>query len=78
MANAFDTLRSLGIMQGTEETEQFCRTFDRFFDMLNTRIIHQEIRSKKPDLAAYEKADDSRFEVYCISAYNIQLHFTVA
>lgn len=63
MANAFETLRSLGIMQGTEETEKFCRIFDRFFDMLNTRILHQEIRDRKPDLAAYEKADDSRFEV---------------
>lgn len=49
-------------MQGTEETEKFCQ----MFDMLNTRIIHQEIRSRKPDLAAYENVDDSRFEVFCI------------
>ena len=53
-------------MQGTEETEKFCQMFDRFFDMLNTRIIHQEIRSRKPDLAAYETVDDSRFEVFHI------------
>ena len=50
-------------MHDTEETEKFCRMFDRFFDMLNTRILNQETRSRKPDLAAYEKADDSRFEV---------------
>ena len=34
--------------------------------MLNTRILHLGIRDQKPDLAAYEKADDSRFEVHLL------------
>lgn len=50
-------------MQDTEETEQFCRLFDRFFDMLNTRAIDEGIRRRKPDLKAYEKVDDARFQV---------------
>ena len=63
VAVAFKTLRTQGIMQDTEETEQFCRLFDRFFDMLNTRAIDEGIRRRKPDLKAYEKVDDSRFQV---------------
>ena len=45
-----------------KETEQFCRLFDRFFDMLYTRAIDEGIR-RKPDLKAYEKEDDARFQV---------------
>ena len=63
VADAFKTLRTQGIMQDTEETEQFCRLFDRFFDMLNTRAIDEGIRRRKPDLKAYEKVDDARFQV---------------
>ena len=62
VADAFKTLRTQGIMQDTEETEQFCRLFDRSFDMFNTRAIDEGIR-KKPDLKAYEKVDDPRFQV---------------
>ena len=50
-------------MQDTEEREQFCRLFDRFFDMLNTRANDEGIRRRKPDMKAYEKVDDCRFQV---------------
>ena len=63
MQNAFKTLRILGIMKDTEETERFCLMFDRFFDMLNTRAIDEGMRRKKPDLKPYEKVDDERFQV---------------
>jgi len=61
--NAFKTLRMHGIMQDTEETERFCMMFDRFFDMLNTRAIDEEIRRKKLDLKPYKKVEDERFQV---------------
>ena len=56
-------IRSLGIMQDTKETEQFCIVFDRFFDMMNTRAIDEGLWRRKSDLKAYEKEDDSRFQV---------------
>jgi len=46
----------------TVETEIFVRNFDRFFDMLNTRCLEEEIYKKKPDLQAYKKVDDERFK----------------
>ena len=49
----------------TKETERFVRTFDRFFDMMNTRCLEEEIQKKKPDLKPFEK-DDPRFEVHII------------
>lgn len=50
-------------MKDTEETERFCITFDRYFDMMNTRAIDEGLRRRKPDLKAYEDVDDSRFQV---------------
>jgi len=47
----------------TKETERFVRIFDRFFDMMNTRCLEEEIQKKKPDLKPFEKGDQ-RFEVY--------------
>ena len=58
-------------MQSTEETEKFCQMFDRFLDMLNTRIIHQEIRSQKPDLAAYEMFMIVDLRYFIFLAYNV-------
>ena len=46
----------------TVETRKFVRTFDRFFDMLNTRSLEEGIY-KKPDLLPYRKIDDTRFKV---------------
>ncbi len=34
----------------TEETEKFCRTFDRFFDCLNVRSTKEWVTKRKPDL----------------------------
>jgi len=39
------------------------RNFDRFFDMLNTRCLEEEIYKKKLDLKAYKKVDDEQFKV---------------
>ena len=47
----------------TVETEIFVRNFDRFFDMLNTRCLEEEIYKKKLDLKAYKKVDDEQFKV---------------
>ena len=50
------------------ETEIFVRNFDRFFDMLNTRCLEEEIYTLKPDLKAYKEPNDERFKVYIICA----------
>lgn len=47
----------------TIETQRFVRTFDWFFDMLNTRSLEEGIYKRKPDLLAYRTIDDPRFEV---------------
>ena len=47
----------------TVETRKFARTFDRFFDMLNTRSLEEGIYKKKPDLLPHRKIDDARFKV---------------
>lgn len=47
----------------TEETEQFCSMFDRYFDIMNTRVLDEGLRQRKPDMKAYEDKDDSRFQV---------------
>lgn len=47
----------------TRETVRFIRTFDRFFDMLNTRSIEESIYKRKPDLAPYREPDDKRLKV---------------
>ncbi|XP_065909327.1 uncharacterized protein [Dysidea avara] len=46
----------------TIETQRFVRKFDRFFDMLNTRNLDEAYYKLKPDLRAYRKKDDTRFE----------------
>lgn len=42
----------------TKETEQFVRTFDRFFDMMNTRYLEEGTQRIKPDLDPYREKDD--------------------
>ena len=46
----------------TKETERFVRFFDRFFDMLNTRSVNESVYKRKPDLAPYRTAEDTRLE----------------
>ena len=59
----------------TIETRKFVRTFDRFFDMLNTRSLEEGIYKRKPDLLPYRKIDDARFKVYtCASHYFYIVH----
>jgi len=47
----------------TKETERFVRTFDRFFDMMNTRCLEEGMQNIKPDLDPYREKNDDRFEV---------------
>lgn len=47
----------------TTETQKFVRMFDKLFDCLNVRDLHQWVRKCKPDLKPYHKVDDERFEV---------------
>lgn len=50
----------------TTETERFIRKFDRFFDMMNSRCIDEDVKKRKPDLAPYRKPDDTRLKVRII------------
>ena len=47
----------------TTETKKFVLMFDRLFDCLNVRDLHQWVRKLKPDLKPYRNADDPRFKV---------------
>jgi len=66
VANGFKTLRNeLGetsIDSDTRETERFCRVFDQFFDIFNTRSLKEADRKAKPNLKPIELNDD-RFKV---------------
>ena len=45
------------------EIERFIRIFDKLFDCLNVRDLHQWVQKRKPDLKPYSKVDDARFKV---------------
>jgi len=63
-ADGFKTLRTLGLLSGTNETEQFCWIFDKFFDIWNTRYLEEGVRKKKdPNLEAFRYDDDERLKV---------------
>ena len=47
----------------TIKTRKFARTFDKFFDMLNTRSLEEGIYKRKLDLLPYMKIDDTHFKV---------------
>jgi len=47
----------------TTETKKFVLMFDKLFDCLNVRDLHQWVHKLKPDLKPYRKVDDKRFEV---------------
>ena len=61
---------------GTEETECFVRTFDKFFDVFNVRSLNEYIFKRKPNLCPYTSANDKRLKVgtqhagYVILLYN--------
>ena len=64
MANSFQALRELRRIQAnTTETEKFCRIFDKFFDIFNTRAIEEADRKRKPDLKPFYSSRDERLEV---------------
>ena len=39
------------------------RTFDRFFNMMNTRCLEEGTQRIKQDLDPYKEKNDDRFEV---------------
>lgn len=63
VANGFKSLRDLGKMTNTEETEIFCLTFDKLFDIFNTRTIEEGERKRKPNLKPFYKKEDQRLKV---------------
>ena len=46
----------------TSEIEKFCRIFNKFFDVLNTRSLDEGRIKKNPDLNPF-KEDDPRLKV---------------
>ena len=65
MADAMAYYHALRMDSDTTETEKFVRTFDRFFDMLNTRCLEEGVQKIKPDLHPYRSSDDTRLKVSC-------------
>ena len=71
VADAFMTTRLLteapvSIEQDTtemSETEVFCRTFNKFFDCMNSRHLQESKQKRNEDLAAYSSSDDERLKV---------------
>ena len=47
----------------TIATEMFCRIFDKFFDICNTRSVDEHIIKKKPNVKPFYEAGDERLEV---------------
>ena len=45
------------------ETENFCRIFDKFFDLFNTRSVTEGQRKIKPNLNPYYDKEDPRLDV---------------
>ncbi len=61
----------------TEETENFIRIFDKFFDCLNSRSFSEWKTSRKPDLKPYTSPNDPRLEVIIIVLHIILLYFAL-
>ena len=53
----------VSIEQDTTETEVFCRTFNKFFDCMNSRHLQESKQKRNEDLAAYSSSDDERLKV---------------
>ncbi len=67
VADSFNFLRKVegdvtGTTSDTTETENFCRMFDRFFDMLNSRNMLEGRKKLKPDILPYYSGTDKRFK----------------
>ena len=77
-ANGFTTLKKLQIMTvDTEEMEHFCRMFDKFFDLFNTRVIEKANRKKKTWFKPFYADDDLRLKVRFTAFLNLQQLITV-
>ena len=65
--DSFASMRELEpenyVWKMTVETERFCRTFDKFFDCMNTRNLKEAKEKRKPDLRGYFSPKDSRLKV---------------
>lgn len=64
VADGFKTMRELKVITTeTSETEKFCRIFNKFFDIFNTRSLDEGWIKKNPDLNPFKKEDDPRLKV---------------
>lgn len=60
----FQSLRALNkVKTDTTETEKFCRTFDKFFDIFNIRSIDEANSKKKSDLKPIYSSTDDHLQV---------------
>ena len=67
VADRFKTMRELKVTTTeTSETEKFCRIFNKFFDIFNTRSLDEGRIKKNPDLNPFKEEDDPRLKVHFI------------
>ena len=67
------TVRSLSQSDNnTEATETFCRIFDKFFDIWNTRSLEESDKKCKPNLKPFyydfDRRLDVRYKIFIILA----------
>lgn len=64
VADGFKTMRELKVTTtDTSETEKFCRIFNKFFDLFNTRSLEEGRIKKNPNLNPFKEEDDPRIKV---------------
>ena len=57
--------------KGCKETIHFCRMFNKFFDVLNTRFLLEGKQKRNENLDPYKSIDDGRLKVgmHCTDTY---------
>ena len=64
VAEGFKTMRELKLTTtDTVETEKFCRTFNKFFDICNARSTKESQIKKNLDIDPFYSVDDPRLQV---------------
>ena len=62
---------------GTSETTRFVRMFDKAFDCLNVRNLHEWREKRKADRKPYDSPTDERLEVHIKLMFSCMLFIRI-